>query len=75
MPLLNEAGIDLMLCGHYHRYKFVPKDAQGYNNAFPIIIHDDGVLLEAEADENTITIVTYDRNQNPEHRHEFPISR
>lgn len=75
MPLLNEAGIDLMLCGHYHRYKFVPKDTQGYNNSFPIIIHDDGVLLEAGADENMISVVTYDANQAPEHRIEIPLTR
>ncbi len=75
MPLLNNAGIDLMLCGHYHAFKFVPADTKGYNNKFPIIIHDDAVLLEAEADENTIKIVTYDKNQNPEHRHEFAVSK
>lgn len=75
MPLLNEAGIDLMLSGHYHSYKFLPEGSDGYNNAFPIIIHDDAVLLEAEADENGIKVVTYDSNQNPEHKHEFPVNR
>lgn len=75
MPLLNNAGIDLMLCGHYHRYKFVPEGTRGYDNSFPIIIHDDGVLLEAEADENVIKIVTYNSNQTPEHRLEFPVNR
>lgn len=75
MPLLNDAGIDLMLCGHYHSYKFIPIDKQGYNNRFPIIIHDDCVLLEAEADENVINVVTYDRNQNVEHRIDIPIKK
>ena len=31
--------------------------------------------LEAEADENGIKVVTYDSNQNPEHKHEFPVNR
>ncbi len=75
MPLLNNAGIDLMLCGHYHAFKFVPADTKDYNNKFPIIIHDAAVLLEAEADENIIKIVTYDKNQNPEHRHELAVSK
>lgn len=75
MPLLNDAGISLMLCGHYHKYKWIPAGTKGYNNTFPIILHDDKVLLEAEADRNKITLTTFDKNQKPLHRHTVPTAR
>lgn len=39
LPILNEAGIDLMICGHTHRFMlFEPKE--GSANNFPILVND-----------------------------------
>lgn len=75
MPLLNESGVDLMLCGHYHSYKWVPAGTQGFNNNFPIIINDDKVLLEADVEKDKINITTYDSKQQPLHRHTVSLNR
>ncbi len=73
MPLLNEAGVDLMLSGHYHNYKWVPANTPGFNNSFPILIHDDKVLLEGEATKDVIRLTTYDKDQKVEHQHEIRV--
>ena len=75
MPLLNEAGVHLMLSGHYHAYKWVPVNSKGYNNTFPILIHDDKVLLEGDITKDVINLVTYDENQKEAHRHEIKIGK
>lgn len=46
VPLLNESGLDLMLCGHWHRYKHVEPDPEGA--AFPIVINSNDTLVEAD---------------------------
>ena len=38
LPLLNAAGIDLMLCGHTHFFLF--KDKGSVGNEFPIVVND-----------------------------------
>lgn len=37
LPVLNDAGIDLMLCGHTHKHSFVEKGTA--NNNFPVLIN------------------------------------
>lgn len=37
VPILNEAGVDLMLCGHYHRYAYIDDRSRGTD--FPILIN------------------------------------
>ena len=44
MPILNEAGIDLMLCGHLHRHSYINKGE--VNNNFPVLINSN--LWKAE---------------------------
>lgn len=45
LPVLNEAGFDLMLSGHIHEYIF--RDKGTCNNSFPIICNDDEERLDA----------------------------
>ena len=46
IPLLNNAGVDLMLCGHLHRYmRNEPKDGV----RFPVIVNSNNTVLKAEA--------------------------
>jgi Icc-related predicted phosphoesterase len=45
VPILNNAGIDLMLSGHRHSHSFIPKGKEG--NGFPILINDNLSRTEA----------------------------
>ena len=58
VPVLNEAGVDVMLSGHHHQHLNVKVGDCG--NKFPIIAHDDTDRLEFEADANGWHIRTYD---------------
>ncbi len=58
VPLLNEAGIDLMLCAHYHR--FFRKDPQPGAYNFPIIINSNHSVLKAIADSRELKISVVD---------------
>lgn len=44
IPILNKAGIDLMMCGHTHRYSYQEKGKNGNN--FPIITNSHTELIE-----------------------------
>ncbi len=55
MPVLNESGINLMLCGHTHRYKFIEPRPGELN--FPILINASNTSLEIKANDQTITIL------------------
>ena len=58
VPVLNEAGVDVMLSGHHHEHLNVKKGDCGNN--FPIIANDDTDRLEFEADAKGWHIRTYD---------------
>lgn len=59
VPILNEAGIDVMLCGHLHRHLYV--EAGGENGAeFPVIVNSNVDLLEATADDRSLEISVRD---------------
>ena len=57
VPVLNEAGLDVMLCGHHHKHINVKVGDCG--NMFPIIANDDTDRLEFEADGKAWHIRTY----------------
>lgn len=62
VPVLNEAGIDIMICAHQHRYMLVEDGEQG--NGFPIFVNSNVERLEFVAEDtpagSTISISTYD---------------
>lgn len=58
IPILNEAGVDLMLCGHNHRYSFFnPGDC---GNKFPILVNSNLERLDLDLDAKTIGITITD---------------
>lgn len=57
LPVLNQAGVDIMLSGHHHKHIYVLPGECG--NAFPILANDDTDRLEFEADVNGYVIRTY----------------
>lgn len=48
VPILNEAAVDVMICGHYHRYQWIGDDSRGTN--FPILVNsnNDRVVLRGD---------------------------
>lgn len=68
-PLLNEAGIDLMLAAHHHRYIY---SAPGeFGNAYPIVVNSNEERLDFSADSEKITIKTFDAGGKLVHTLEF----
>lgn len=62
LPILNDAGIDLMLAGHLHEYKYYPKDADIY--AFPLIIGSNKSAARVVVNGEGIKVKTIDTDGN-----------
>jgi predicted phosphodiesterase len=58
MPILNNAGIHLMLCGHLHRNIYIEKGKK--NNQFPILINSNRTRVDADVDGNRIRLSVID---------------
>src|SRR5690606_8580950 len=60
VPLLNQAGAQIMLSGHLHRHiKRMPGDS-GY--AFPVLVNSNQGLLKATADNHRLQIDVFDKD-------------
>jgi predicted phosphodiesterase len=57
VPLLEEAGIDVMLCGHLHRHVF-KKAGEGQN--FPIIANSNKAIIKASTENSALKINVFD---------------
>ncbi len=56
LPVLNEAGVDLMLSGHHHKYIYTAPGAEGNRNAFPILVNSNTDRLDCKVTEGRIDI-------------------
>ena len=56
LPVLNEAGVDLMLSGHHHKYIYTAPGADGNRNAFPILVNSNTDRLDCKVTEGRIDI-------------------
>lgn len=65
VPLLNEAKIDLMLCGHLHRH--MKKEPEG-NIHFPILVNSNEAAVKGRVSKNElhIDIIGLDRTKTNE---------
>lgn len=61
LPILNNAGIDLMICGHTHRYAFL--DRKSGENNFPIIVMNNNCRMNLTIDSSGIKATTIDINK------------
>lgn len=61
IPLLNKAGVDLMLCGHLHRYQFIPAGQEDCN--FPILINSNKHVADVEVTTGKLQVVLKDTDQ------------
>ena len=68
VPLLNEAGVDIMLSGHHHDHIYVKPGVCG--NQFPILANDDTDRLEFEADAEGWHIRTYGKDGQMTHSYD-----
>ncbi len=60
VPMLNKAGIDLMLCGHIHAYKL--EDAHTNGHEFPVLCNPNLTRLDASVTASDIRIEIFDKN-------------
>ena len=58
VPVLNEAGVNLMLSGHIHKHKMVEVGYSG--NRFPILCSSNSERFIVSSDGKTITVEAYD---------------
>ncbi len=69
-PLLNGRGIDLMLCGHYHKYLWIDDDSRGTD--FPILVNSNNDKLIVTADTAGIDIRVVNTAGAVTARHHIP---
>lgn len=58
IPILNDAGIDLMLCGHLHKYIYSEKNTNDCK--FPVIINSNVDALKVKVNESVISVEVQD---------------
>lgn len=71
LPLLNEAGIDLMLCGHNHRYSFRDDKSSGIN--FPILVNSNNDRLDVKVNQSAIEVDVVDATGKVLHNHKIDV--
>ena len=71
VPVLNEAGIDLMLCGHDHCYSFRPAGEQGAQ--FPVVVNDNRSYVRCDVADSLIRVRIVGPREKVLHTHEFPL--
>ena len=62
LPILNKAGIDLMIGADLHEYQFHPTGKM--NNAFPLLINDNQSRLDVKVTRGHIFVTIYDEDGN-----------
>ena len=69
VPMLNRAGIDLMVGADLHQFMFCEKGTMG--NAFPIIVNDEAHRLDFTYSHGHITVRTFHPNGTKEFERTF----
>lgn len=71
LPLLNEAGIDLMLSGHNHRYSW--REAGYAEHNFPILVNSNNDRVNVKATKERIDMEVVDATGKVLHRHSVDV--
>ncbi len=69
VPLLNEAGIDLMISGHIHSYMFEEKGTDG--RTFPLLCNPQHSRLDAQVSAEGIDISIFDKTGTETRHHDI----
>lgn len=70
VPILNRANIDVMFCGHQHRYRYQPA---GSPLNFPLIVNGADSALKCEVTDKSIEIEMMDAEGQLVKKHTFPV--
>lgn len=70
LPILNNAGINMMICGHLHRHFY--NEAGSYGANFPILINANTEAANFHADNDTLTFTVTDRQGKPRLTKSYP---
>lgn len=71
LPTLNAAGIDVMLCGHTHRYSY--RDVGSVDNDFPILVNSNNDKVNVRATSSQIDMEVVDATGKVLHRHTVKV--
>lgn len=72
VPILNEAGVDLMLSGHTHNYGIREKGTCD-GNEFPILVNDNDTRMDVVATEKEISVKVIDALGKELHNLKFEV--
>lgn len=64
VPILNEAGIDLMLCGHLHKHLFYENNYGGCQ--FPVLINSNKNKLRVDVSDEGLVVKAFNEQNKPE---------
>lgn len=70
LPVLNEAGVDLMICGHLHRYEYNEPGTDGA--LFPILVNSNRHALDVKADGSSLVVTVVGRDGKEFRRFVYP---
>ncbi len=73
LPMLNEAGIDLMLSGHFHQFSHTAPGERGTN--FPILINSNKDVLDVDVDSDRIKVDVCDVSGKILHSYSYPVKK
>ncbi len=73
IPILNNAGVDLMISGHLHEHKFHKKGSDGLG--FPLLINSNMDILDINAGDNAIDVMIIDDKGNLKKQLRFTPNR
>ncbi|MGP1437064.1 MAG: hypothetical protein ACTTKN_10660, partial [Phocaeicola sp.] len=59
VPILNNAGIDIMICGHLHRFLYEDPSTQ---INFPVLVNSNNSVVSAETKGNQLNVKIYELN-------------
>ncbi len=73
LPILNEAGVDIMLCGHLHKYEYNEPGTDGAQ--FPILVNSNKHALNVKADQSALDITIVDQDGKEFKKFVYPKKR
>ena len=66
LPILNNANVDIMLCGHTHNYEYIEPNR---DVSFPILINDNETYLDVKANQQQMRLIVKARDGKEMHQH------
>ena len=67
VPVLNKAGISLMISGHLHRWEVYEPDGSVSDANFPVVVNSNCERLEVVAGKKDITLKAFSPEGNETH--------